>query len=104
MRGIVLMRVTGAMVKGWYTTNDRNGKQIYYYYNENNGKMVKGEATIGGKACMFDVSTGVAYDCAWYTKNGGKYWYEKGVRQGTEGRGKGDFRFCIKCLVLAGCS
>lgn len=50
--------------------------------------MVKGEATIGGKACMFDVSTGVAYDCAWYTKNGGKYWYEKGVRQGTEGRGK----------------
>ena len=80
--------VTGAMVKGWYTTNDRNGKQIYYYYNENNGKMVKGEATIGGKACMFDVSTGVAYDCAWYTKNGGKYWYEKGVRQGTEGRGK----------------
>ena len=80
--------VTGAMVKGWYTTNDRNGKQIYYYYDENNGKMVKGEATIGGKACMFDVSTGVAYDCAWYTKNGGKYWYEKGVRQGTEGRGK----------------
>ena len=24
----------------------------------------------------------------WYTIDGGQYWYENGVRQGTEGRGK----------------
>ena len=24
----------------------------------------------------------------WYEENGCKYWYENGVRQGTEGRGK----------------
>lgn len=79
--------VTGAMIKGWYTTN-ASGQEITYYYNEIDGKMVKGSAIINGKNCRFDVKTGAALDLTWYEENGAKYWYEKGVRQGMEGRGK----------------
>lgn len=80
--------VTGAMVKGWYTQTEANGNQKTYYYDTTNGKMVKGTVTIDGKPCAFDTKTGVGLNNQWYVINGGKYWYEKGVRQGTEGRGK----------------
>ena len=32
--------------------------------------------------------TGVAVNKSWYSTDGNEYWYENGVRQGTEGRGK----------------
>ena len=76
--------VTGAMVKGWYTTED--GRT--YYYDEITGQMYHGLAVIDGMEYAFDDITGVMVDCAWYTSDGNDYWYENGVRQGTEGRGK----------------
>ena len=76
--------VTGAMVKGWYTTED--GRT--YYYDEITGQMYHGLAVIDGVEYAFDDITGVMVDCAWYTSDGNDYWYENGVRQGTEGRGK----------------
>lgn len=41
--------------------------------------------------CMGAPSMSVKADTplnGWYEENGAKYWYENGVRQGTEGRGK----------------
>ncbi len=80
--------ITGAMIKGWYTTTNADGKEITYYYDEANGKMTFGSVMIDGKYCLFDSQTGIGLDDTWYTENGNKYWYENGVRQGTEGRGK----------------
>ena len=44
--------------------------------------------------CMGAPSMSVKADTplnGWYEENGAKYWYERsGVRQGTEGRGKGN--------------
>ena len=72
------------MIKGWYTSKD--GK--IYYYNDVTGQMEHGAVTIGGTPCAFDDETGVAVNCAWYKIDGNEYWYENGVRQGLEGRGK----------------
>ena len=36
----------------------------------------------------FDDETGVAVNCTWYEIDGNEYWYENGVRQGLQGRGK----------------
>ncbi len=80
--------ITGAMVKGWYTETDSKGNETLYYYDEVTGKKVYGLVKIDGKECAFDEKTGAAIDSAWVTINGGKYWYVKGVRQGTEGNGK----------------
>ena len=33
-------------------------------------------------------SSHAAVDFGWEEENGVKYWYENGIRQGTEGRGK----------------
>ena len=41
--------------------------------------------------CMGAPSMSVKADTplnVWYEENGAKYWYENGVRQGSEGRGK----------------
>ncbi len=76
--------ITGEMIKGWYTSKD--GKT--YYYNDVTGQMEHGAVTIGGTPCAFDDETGVAVNCAWYKIDGNEYWYENGVRQGLEGRGK----------------
>lgn len=65
----------GHMVKGW------DGA---YYFNPTYGTMAKGEQVINGIPCYFDMQTGVGLDQQWYQG----YWYEKGVRQGTTGRGK----------------
>ncbi len=80
--------ITGAMIKGWHTVTDKEGKETVYYYDEKSGKKVFGHVVIDEKYCAFDPKTGAAYDLVWLTIDGGKYWYEKGVRQGTEGRGK----------------
>ena len=73
----------GHMVKGWDETE--NGK---YYFDLETGAMAKGETVIDGVSCRFDAYTGVGLDKAWAEENGALYWYESGVRQGTEGRGK----------------
>ena len=73
----------GHMVKGWQQTE--NG---LYYFDLITGAMAKGTGDIDGVPCAFDKYTGVALDNQWLTINGADFWYEKGVRQGLDGRGK----------------
>ncbi len=73
----------GHMVKGW-DTNDY-GK---YYFDLETGAMVKGTAVIDGVEYRFDSETGILCDNIFITENGCQYWYENGIRQGLEGRGK----------------
>jgi len=76
--------VTGAMIKGWYTSWD--GKR--YYYDTDTGQMVHGYVIINGQSLYFDNVTGVLADKVWVQIDGADYWFENGVRQGLEGRGK----------------
>lgn len=76
--------ITGVMIKGWYT----NSAGFLYYYDDITGQMAHGARDVEGVPCAFDDNTGVALNCQWYTINGDEYWYENGVRQGLEGRGK----------------
>ena len=73
----------GHMVKGWQTTEKGT-----YYFDPTFGTMAKGVTEIDGVPCAFDQNTGIGLDKQWVTINGADYWYEKGVRQGLEGRGK----------------
>lgn len=73
----------GHMVKGWQTTEKGT-----YYFDPTYGTMAKGVTEIDGVPCAFDQNTGIGLDKQWVTINGADYWYEKGVRQGLEGRGK----------------
>lgn len=73
----------GHMVKGWQQTE--NG---LYYFDLITGAMAKGAGDIDGVPCAFDEYTGVALDGQWLTIKGADFWYEKGVRQGLDGRGK----------------
>lgn len=73
----------GHMVKGWQQTE--NG---LYYFDLITGAMAKGAGDIDGVPCAFDKYTGIALDGQWLTIKGADFWYEKGVRQGLEGRGK----------------
>ncbi len=83
----------GHMVKGWDYTN----KGIFYF-DLVYGTMYKGYKTIDGVTYYFDENTGVtdrkpinsntSNANGWVTIDGKEYWYENGVRQGTEGRGR----------------
>ena len=73
----------GHMVKGWQTTDKGT-----YYFDLITGAMAKGTGDIDGVPCAFDQYTGIALDGQWLTINGADFWYEKGVRQGLDGRGK----------------
>lgn len=73
----------GHMVKGW---DEKNGNK--YYFDKITGAMLKGSQYIDGQMCFFDEVTGIYVSNGWHTENGIKYWYENGVKQGTEGRGK----------------
>ena len=73
----------GHMVKGWQTTEKGT-----YYFDPTFGTMAKGVTEIDGVPCAFDQNTGIGIDKKWVTINGADYWYENGVRQGLEGRGK----------------
>lgn len=73
----------GHMVKGWQTTNKGT-----YYFDLITGAMAKGAGNIDGVPCAFDEYTGIALDGQWLTIKGADFWYEKGVRQGLDGRGK----------------
>ena len=73
----------GHMVKGWQTTDKGT-----YYFDLITGAMAKGTGDIDGVPCAFDQYTGIALDGQWLTIKGADFWYEKGVRQGLDGRGK----------------
>ncbi len=73
----------GHMIKGWST--DENGT---YYFDPVYGTMAKGNVTIEGAPCYFDENSGMGIHCKWIAMEGAEYWYENGVRQGLEGRGK----------------
>ena len=73
----------GHMVKGWQTTEKGT-----YYFDLITGAMAKGAGDIDGVPCAFDEYTGIALDGQWLTIKGADFWYEKGVRQGLDGRGK----------------
>lgn len=73
----------GQMVKGWQTTDKGT-----YYFDLITGAMAKGAGDIDGVPCAFDEYTGIALDGQWLTIKGADFWYEKGVRQGLDGRGK----------------
>ena len=73
----------GHMVKGWQTTDKGT-----YYFDLITGAMAKGAGDIDGVPCAFDENTGIALDGQWLTIKGADFWYEKGVRQGLDGRGK----------------
>lgn len=75
---------SGEMIKGWYTAADGSR----YYYNEITGCMEHGAVQIGETVYRFNDITGILLDKVWYTENGNEYWYEGGIRQGLEGRGK----------------
>ena len=71
------------MVKGWQTTDKGT-----YYFDLITGAMAKGAGDIDGVPCAFDEYTGIVLDGQWLTIKGADFWYEKGVRQGLDGRGK----------------
>ncbi len=79
----------GHMVKGWYA--NENGT---YFFDHTYGTMAKGNVTIEGREYFFDEITGILkadpapVQNGWTTIDGADYWYENGVKQGTEGRGK----------------
>ena len=82
----------GRMVKGWDSTEAGT-----YYFDPVYGTMAKGYVMIEGELYFFDNITGIGtgQPCGWQTvygwvvmEDGSRYWYEDGVKQGTEGRGK----------------
>lgn len=79
--------ITGEMAKGFYTLEEGDNTKLYYY-NTQTGIMEHGMVNINGVEYAFDDVTGVALDKAWYSSNGMQFWYENGIRQGMEGRGK----------------
>ena len=79
--------ITGEMAKGFYSVEDGEDTKLYYY-NKDTGIMEHGAVNIDGTEYAFDDVTGVAVDKAWYSVENVPYWYENGVRQGMEGRGK----------------
>ena len=73
----------GHMIKGWDTNED--GK---YYFEPVTGAMAKGTVSIDDTSYRFDDVTGILLDKVFVNDNGCEYWYEGGIRQGLEGRGK----------------
>lgn len=74
---------SGKMVKGWDVT-----ERGTYYFDQTTGAMAKGETEIDGIPCIFDRETGIGWNLQWQEREGARYWYEGGKRQGLEGRGK----------------
>ena len=82
----------GHMVKGWDRTEAGT-----WYFDPIFGTMAKGYVVIGGELFRFDKISGIGsgQPCEWrevfgwvVEEDGNRYWYEDGVKQGTEGRGK----------------
>lgn len=72
----------GSMVKGWDVVDGNR-----FFFDFVTGAMYKGFQEINGVTCYFDEATGIARS-GWYIEDGKEYWYENGIKQGTEGRGK----------------
>ncbi len=73
----------GTMAKGLVQRDDKT-----YFYDTDTGRMRYGDIEIDGQTKYFDAATGALADLAWVIIDGNEYWYEDGVRQGLEGRGK----------------
>ena len=73
----------GHMVKGW--AENESGR---YYFDTETGAMAKGTASIDNIEYFFNTQTGILCDKEFVTIDGNSYWYENGIRQGLEGRGK----------------
>lgn len=71
----------GHMVKGWDSKNET------YYFDPVTGAMAKGLTEIDGKQCAFTEIEGYGIT-GWIQINGGDYYYQDGVRLGTEDRGE----------------
>lgn len=67
----------GHMVKGWDSKNET------YYFDPVTGAMAKGVTEIDGKQCAFTEIEGYGIT-GWIQIDGGDYYYEDGVRLGTE--------------------
>ena len=73
----------GHMIKGWDT--NENGT---YYFDLITGAMLKGVNNIDGQDYRFNEATGTLYNNEFYVEDEKRFWYENGILQGTEGRGK----------------
>ena len=71
----------GHMVKGWDSKNET------YYFDPVTGAMAKGLTEIDGKQCAFTEIEGYGIT-GWIQINGSDYYYQDGVRLGTEDRGE----------------
>lgn len=78
----------GHMIKGWDQNEDGT-----YYFDLITGAMTHGALLLDGVQYGFDPITGVALHQQWLHLDDGDYWYEDGIRQGTEGRGKEIYDF-----------
>ena len=77
--------ITGEMKKGFV---EQNGNT--YYYDNITGQKVESEAdiTVDGVVYKLGYSGELLNNNWWYDTDGNAYWYEGGIRQGLEGRGK----------------
>lgn len=73
----------GHMVKGWDTTEAGT-----YYFDLITGEMAKNVVSVDGTDYRFNDITGIALNLEFVTEDGKNFWYEGGIKQGTEGRGK----------------
>jgi len=79
----------GHMVKGWAEDGEKR-----WYFDPETGAMAKGTVEIDGVSYRFNEGTGILEEGGspvqngWVEEDGAWYWYENGVKQGTEGRGK----------------
>ena len=71
------------MVKGCDTTEAGT-----YYFDLITGEMAKNVVSVDGTDYRFNDITGIALNLEFVTEDGKNFWYEGGIKQGTEGRGK----------------
>ncbi len=76
--------ITGEMAKGFIVQNDKT----YYYDSVTGQKAGEGEVSVDGIVYRLDSDGSLLHNWWWQDTDGNQYWYENGIRQGLEGRGK----------------